>query len=96
MVNTVYLDDGSWYLEAYSYLGLKHLLHSSFEKSIVERTIEYLKDRTEGFDDYNPCMKTGFYNLSTHSQMANSIYLMHNTVAKSSTEFHDLRRWKYS
>jgi putative transposase len=40
-------------------LGLKHLLHSPFEKSIVERTIEYLKDRTEAFDDYYPCIKSG-------------------------------------
>ena len=46
----VYSDgDGTWYLEACVLLNLKHrllLLHSSYEKSIVvERTIEYLKDR---------------------------------------------------
>jgi hypothetical protein len=50
MENTlVYSDGGSWYPEAcISSLGLKHRLHSSYEKSIVvvvERTIEYLKDR---------------------------------------------------
>lgn len=28
-------------------LGLEQRLHSPYEKSIVERTIEYLKDRTE-------------------------------------------------
>src|SRR5438067_773245 len=41
-------------------LGLEQRLHSpSYEKSIVERrTIEYLKDRTEVFDDYYyPCRK---------------------------------------
>jgi len=32
-------------------LRLKHILHSSFEKSIIERDIEYVNDRTEGFDD---------------------------------------------
>ena len=33
-------------------------MHSSFEKSImIERTIQYIKDRTEGFDDYFPCRK---------------------------------------
>jgi putative transposase len=32
-------------------------IHSSFEKSIIERTIQYVKDRTEGFDDYFPCRK---------------------------------------
>jgi putative transposase len=57
----VYSDGGTWYPEACISLGLKHRLHSSYEKSIVERTIEYLKDRTEVFDDYYyPCMRTGF------------------------------------
>ena len=28
--------------------------HSSQEKSIIERTIQYIKDRTESFDDYFP------------------------------------------
>jgi len=48
--HTVYSDGGTWYPEACSYLGLKHLLHTSFE-----RTIEYCKDRTENFDDDYPC-----------------------------------------
>ncbi|HET7391193.1 MAG TPA: hypothetical protein VFJ51_10250 [Nitrososphaeraceae archaeon] len=39
-------------------------LHSSYEKSIVvERAIEYLKDRTEAFDDYFPCKRNGLCNL---------------------------------
>jgi len=38
-------------------LGLKHILHSPFEKSIIERAMEYVKDRTEAFDDYYPCRK---------------------------------------
>ena len=28
------------------------------KKSIVERAIEYVKDRTENFDDYYPCRKS--------------------------------------
>jgi len=48
----VYSDGGTWYPEACISLGLEHRIHSSHEKSIVERTMEYLKDRTEGFDDY--------------------------------------------
>jgi putative transposase len=38
-------------------LELKHRLHSLFEKSIIERAVEYVKDRTENFDDYYPCRK---------------------------------------
>ena len=39
-------------------LRLKHYLHSSFEKSLMERVNQYFKDKTEGFDDsYYPCTK---------------------------------------
>ncbi|HXT83390.1 MAG TPA: hypothetical protein VN704_03520 [Verrucomicrobiae bacterium] len=50
-------DGGTWYPQAYRFLKLKHHVHSAFEKSIIERTIQYIKDRTEGFDDYFPCRK---------------------------------------
>ena len=53
----VYSDGGTWYPEACISLGLVHRLHSSYEKSIIERIVQYLKDRTEGFDDYYPCIK---------------------------------------
>ena len=53
----VYSDGGTWYPEACISLGLKHRLHSSVEKSIIERAMEYVKDRTENFDDYYPCGK---------------------------------------
>jgi putative transposase len=39
------------------YLKLRDHIHSSYEKSIIERTIEYLKYRTECFDDYFTCKK---------------------------------------
>ena len=48
-------DGGTWYPMACKFLKLKHQIHSSFEKSIIERTMQYIKDRTENFDDYFPC-----------------------------------------
>jgi putative transposase len=54
----VYSDGGSWYPDACNSIGLKHILHTSFEKSIIERAIEYVKDRTGYFDDYYPCRKS--------------------------------------
>ena len=48
---------GAWYPQACKFLRLEHHLHSSFEKSIIERTTQYIKDRTESFDDYFPCRK---------------------------------------
>jgi putative transposase len=51
-------DGGTWYSQACRFLRLPHHIHSSYEKSIIERTIQYIiKDRTECFDDYFPCRK---------------------------------------
>ena len=43
--------------EACNVLRLKHYLHSPFQKSLMERVNQFLKDRTESFDDYYPCMQ---------------------------------------
>ena len=52
----VYSDGGgTWYPEACNVMRLKHKLHSPLEKSLVERVMQYFKDRTESFDDYYPC-----------------------------------------
>jgi len=54
----VYTDNGgTWYDEACNVIGLKHYVHSSIEKSLMERVNQYLKDRIESFDDYYPCMQ---------------------------------------
>ena len=50
-------DGGTWYPMACKFLKLEHHIHSTFEKSIIERTIQYIKDRIESFDDYFPCRK---------------------------------------
>ena len=71
------------------------ILHSPYEKSIVERTVEYLKDRTEAFDDYYPCMRAGSCNLRHVHKWLILFIFMYNSVIKSSTKFDDLRRWKY-
>ena len=52
----VYSDGGSWYPETCRSLGLKHRLHSPYEQSLIERAMEYLKDRIEQFDDDYPCL----------------------------------------
>jgi putative transposase len=43
--HTVYSDGALWYPEACRSLGLEHRIHSQYEKNIVERAIQYLKDR---------------------------------------------------
>jgi len=52
----VSIDGGTWYPQACRYLKLRHHhIHSSWKKSLIERTIQYVNDRTECFDDYFPC-----------------------------------------
>jgi hypothetical protein len=46
---------GTWYPQACQFLKLRHHIHSPYEKSIIERRVQYIKDRTECFDDYFPC-----------------------------------------
>ncbi|MGD9533910.1 MAG: hypothetical protein AB7V56_09100 [Candidatus Nitrosocosmicus sp.] len=47
----------TWYPMACQFLRLDHHVHSPLEKSRIERTIQYINDRTESFDDYFPCRK---------------------------------------
>ena len=54
-IHPVYTDGGTWYPEACKINELKHYLHSPLEKSMIERLMQYFKDRTESFDDYYPC-----------------------------------------
>jgi putative transposase len=58
--HSVSSDGGTWYPQACRFLKLKHHLHSFVYKdgkSIIERTMQYIKDGTECFDDYFPCKK---------------------------------------
>ena len=59
MVNIQFLQmEGPGIHRACRFLKMNHHLHSSYEKSIIERTMQYIKDRTtESFDDYFPCKR---------------------------------------
>ena len=50
-------DGGTWYPQACRFLKRQHHIHSPYEKSIIERTIQRIKDRAECFDDYFPCSR---------------------------------------
>jgi putative transposase len=76
--HTVYSDGASWYPEACKSLGLEHRIHSQYEKNIIERAIQYLKDRVEGFDDYYPCLRKGC-DLKHVSRWLHLYTYLHNT-----------------
>ena len=71
-------DGRTWYPQACKFLKLKHHIHLLYEKSIVERTIQYLKDRTESFDDYFPCRKERSCKLEHISNWVRMFIDMHN------------------
>jgi len=71
-------DGGTWYPpQACRFLKLPQHIHSPFEKSLIERTIQYIKDRIESFDDYFPCKKENC-NLDHVKKCLNLFVNMHN------------------
>ena len=50
-------DGGTRYPQACRFLRIKHHIHSPLEKSMMERTMQCIMDRTESFDDHFPCRK---------------------------------------
>ena len=57
---SVSINGGKWYLQACEFLKLHHHIHSFYEKNLIERTIQYAKDRMELFDDYFCCKKNKY------------------------------------
>ena len=53
----VYTDGGDWYPDACRSLGLEHHLYDAVRGNLMERFVQYVKDRTEVFDDYFPCRR---------------------------------------
>jgi len=76
-------DGGTWYPKACQFLKLKHHTHSPLEKSLIERTIQYIKDRTECFDDYFPCRrrKKNSYKLQHIKQWFKLFIDQHNKLS---------------
>ena len=85
--HTAYTDGGTWYDEACNIIGLKHYLHSPFQKSLMERVNQYFKDRTESFDDYYPCrqMECNLFHVYNWIQFFVSMY--NDTIANNTYNF---------
>lgn len=79
----IYTDGGTWYDQACNVIGLKHYLHSSIEKSLMERVNQYLKDRIESFDDYYPCRQEecNLFHVNNWIQFFISMY--NDTIANN-------------
>ena len=78
--HTVYTDGGTWYPQTCNFLGLKHYLHTSLEKSLIERVMQYFKDRTESFDDYYPCTNTNCDLIHVYNWIKSFVYFYYNKI----------------
>ena len=84
----VYTDGGTWYPpQACRFLPLKHMLHYPLEKSLVERAMQYFKDRIESFDDYYPCTKNNNCDLSHLYNWLNLYIYLYNTTIRNEIPF---------
>jgi hypothetical protein len=79
----VYTDGGTWYDEAYNILKLKHYLHSSIEKSLMERVNQYFKDRTESFDDSHPCIRNECNLFPVYNWIQFFVSMYNDTIANN-------------
>lgn len=71
----VHTDGAPWYPEACGSLGLEHRRLDEDYRSLVERAVQYLKDRMEGFDDHYPCRMEGCG--LKHVQSWLSLFILH-------------------
>jgi putative transposase len=68
-------------------IGLKHYLHSPFQKSLMERVNQYLKDRIESFDDYYPCMQEECNLLHVHNCIQFFVSIYNDTITNNNNDF---------
>ena len=70
-------------------IGLKHYLHSSIEKSLMERVNQYFKDRIESFDNYYQCIQKETMNVTyfRYKIEYNSLYMYNYTISTRDNYF---------
>jgi putative transposase len=89
--HVVYTDGGTWYPQACRFLHLKHMLHSPIEKSLVERAMQYFKDRIESFGDHYPCIKNNNCDLEHVNNWLNLYFYFYlyfyNTTIRNKIPF---------
>jgi putative transposase len=77
----VLTDGAQYYRTACKFLSLDHDVYDLRLRNLMERVIQYVKDRTEDFDDYIPCRREGCDKkhaqtlLSSIAFMMNEVYL---------------------
>jgi putative transposase len=80
----VLTDEAQYYRTACKFLNLEHDVCDSRLRDLMERIVQYVKDRAEDFDDYLPCRRKKCSKrhvqmlLNSIGYMINEVYLNEN------------------
>ena len=80
------------YAHSMKYGFINSAIICRFEKSIIQRAIEYVKDRTEVFDDYYPCRKSIVVDCNiVHVYRWITLFIFLHNLSKSQSEINILK-----
>jgi putative transposase len=79
----IHTDGAGWCADACGWAGAEHIVYDRPLRNLMERMIQYLKDRTEAFDDLFPARKSGLASGRAFERLRNwlsAFTFMHNFV----------------
>jgi len=79
----IYTDGAGWYSDACRWAGVEHVVYGHPLKNLMERMVQYVKDRTEAFDDLFPARKSRLSSRRAFEHMLNwlsAFMFMHNFI----------------
>ena len=68
-------------------IGLKYYIHSPFQKSLIERVNQNLKDRIESFDDYYPCIRNECNLFHAYNWTQFFVFMYNDTIVNNNYYF---------
>jgi len=79
----IYTDGAGWYADACRWAGVEHVVYGRPLRNLMERMVQYVKDRTEAFDDLFPARKSRLSSRRAFEHMLNwlsAFMFMHSFV----------------
>jgi len=79
----IYTDGAGWYADACRWAGAEHVVYGHPLRNLMERMIQYVKDRTEAFDDLFPVGERRLRSRRAFERVINwlsAFMFMHNFV----------------
>jgi len=79
---TIYTDGALWYVNACRWAEVEHVLYEESMKNLIKRMNEYIKNRTEAFDDLFPCKRPKFEQVKNWFKAFSSFITMYSRTKK--------------